>query len=186
MSYRLTQICTRSGDDGKTNLGTSERIDKNQPRIELLGTLDELNCTIGLILSDKKINPQIAAYLLQIQQELFDLGSELCPPYHPLISTKNIEQLEKILNELNNALPPLKEFILPNGDFGTAACHLARAVCRRAERCMVTLNQQEKLNAHMLIYLNRLSDVLFVIARVLAKEQHTTETLWKHERQPKE
>ncbi|EKD73047.1 MAG: hypothetical protein ACD_45C00473G0001 [uncultured bacterium] len=182
MSYRLSKIYTRTGDDGTTSLGGQERLLKNALRVETLGTLDELNCAIGLALSHPHVHPEVYQCLNQVQHDLFDLGGELCPPYQLVITADKITRLEQTIDQWNLTLPPLKEFVLPRGTPPSASCHLARAICRRAERCMVALNQHEKLNADVLRYINRLSDVLFVAARLLAKNEHCPETMWNHER----
>ncbi|MDR3477933.1 MAG: cob(I)yrinic acid a,c-diamide adenosyltransferase [Gammaproteobacteria bacterium] len=182
MGNRLSKIYTRTGDDGTTSIGDKNRILKNHPRLEVLGTIDELNSAIGVILAQKPSTTSINICLEAIQQELFNLGGELCPPYYTVITAEKIEHLEKQLDEWNNTLPPLKEFIMPGGNLKSASCHLARTICRRAERACVTLLQSEPFNTEILRYLNRLSDLLFVAARLLAKESQSEETLWKHER----
>lgn len=178
MGYRLTKIYTRTGDDGKTNLGDKNRIPKNHIRVEALGTLDELNSAIGLILSLEPIEQKIFNYLNKVQNDLFNVGAELCPPYPTFIQAEDIIDLEKKIDELNTVLPPLTEFILPRGTPATAASHFARTVCRRAERILVTLDQTDRLRTELICFINRLSDLLFVIARTLAKD-HNTEVLWK-------
>jgi cob(I)alamin adenosyltransferase len=178
MGYRLSKIYTRTGDDGKTQVGVGERIPKNHLRIEALGTLDELNCAIGLMLTNK-MTQDILSCLTQIQHELFNLGGELCPPYHVVITPEKISQLEQYIDQWNESLPPLKEFLLPGGNISSAHCHLARAICRRAERCLVALNQETEMNSEMLRYINRLSDLLFVLARVLNNQE---EKLWEKTR----
>lgn len=182
MGYRLSKIYTRTGDDGKTQVGVGERIPKDDILIEVLGTLDELNCAIGLMLSNQIHNTDVQNCLTQIQHHLFDLGGELCPPFHQSISAEKVKSLENKIDQYNTSLPPLKEFILPGGNVASAHCHLARAICRRAERHLVTLQHEQNINAHALQYINRLSDLLFVIARVLAKQDHQNEILWEHER----
>lgn len=182
MGYRLSKIYTRTGDDGNTHLGDGNRLHKDHPRLEVLGALDELNSAIGLILAHKPSHHTIVDCLTRIQNELFDLGGELCPPHHATISADNITYLENTIDEWNAALPPLKEFILPGGNLTSAACHLARTICRRAERRAVTLHQQQAISPEILRYLNRLSDLLFVAARLLAKETNSKEVMWEHER----
>lgn len=182
MSYRLSRITTRSGDDGKTNLGTNERLSKHHIHIETLGTLDELNSILGMVLAHEPTNQEIVIALKQIQQDLFDLGGELCPPYRQAITAKKIARLEALVEQWNATLPPLKEFILPGGNLKAASCHVARTVCRRAERCMVALHESEQLNADMLRYINRLSDVLFIAARMLARETNSREEFWDHDK----
>ncbi len=179
MGYRLSKIVTRKGDYGTTHLGDKKTLLKDHPRIEALGSLDELNSAIGLVIAYKPENSDITTTLLQIQQDLFDLGGELCPPYRIIIGKKQIERIEQKIQEWNATLPPLKEFILPGGNLKSATCHLARTICRRAERRLVTLNQDEKLNEEMLRYINRLSDLLFIIARILPQETSGEEVLWE-------
>lgn len=182
MPYRLTKIYTRKGDQGYTTLGDN-RLSKDDLLLEALGTIDELNSVIGFVLSHTIQNKEIENYLTQIQNELFDMGGELHLPQHKVITPEKIDQMEYMLDTWNETLPPLKEFVLPRGGHKTTACHIARTVCRRAERCMVKLHRQIPLNnAEMLRYLNRLSDLLFVAARMLAKESHEQELLWEHER----
>jgi cob(I)alamin adenosyltransferase len=182
MSYRLTKIYTRQGDAGYTSLG-DKRIAKDDLLVEAVGTLDELNSFLGLLISTHIPRPDITACLVRIQNELFDLGGELHIPEHIVITPEKITYLETQLDTWNAILPPLKEFILPGGNTASATCHLARTVCRRAERCMVRLNRQLALsNPDILRYLNRLSDLLFVCARVLAREEQAEEKMWEHER----
>ncbi len=182
MGYRLSKIYTRTGDDGKTNLGNNLRVAKNHPRLDLLGTLDELNSAIGMVLTQPPIAASIQQALTQIQHELFDLGGELCPPFHVVITAEHTTHLEKIIDEWNASLPPLKEFILPSGNIQAATCHLARTICRRTERSAVTLNNLEKIPGEAIRYLNRLSDLLFVAARMLARVTTSDEVMWEHER----
>lgn len=182
MGYRLTKITTRTGDDGSTNLGTGERLTKNHPRVEALGSLDELNSSIGIVLSEEPAHLDIVATLKRIQQDLFDLGGELCPPYRIAITPEKIQFLEENIEKGNALLPPLKEFILPGGNVTSAHCHLARTICRRAERTLVTLNQAEVLNPDILRYINRLSDLLFIIARLLSRESNHQEEFWQQDK----
>lgn len=185
MGYRLSKIYTRTGDDGKTQVSAKERIPKNSILIETLGTIDELNSAIGIVLAHKTNNLDLQWCLTDIQHELFDLGGELCPPHHCVITPDKIKRLENSIDEWNEVLPPLKEFILPGGSLTSASCHLARAICRRAERCLVALNQENPLNPDILRYINRLSDLLFVAARIFARDDHQAEVLWKHEKKSK-
>lgn len=179
MPDRLTNIYTRKGDDGNTSL-RNQRLPKNHPLVETLGTLDELNSALGLTLAFDVANPKLQEQLTEIQNTLFDLGGELAEPLYHAVTAEKISLLEKNLDEWNNQLPPLKEFLLPRGIPATAACHLARTICRRAERALVELDQQEPLkNPHILQYLNRLSDFLFVAARTLGQQGKTTEKLWE-------
>src|SRR5210317_1651837 len=173
MGNRLSKIYTRTGDKGTTGLGDGSRVDKDNLRVETYGTVDELNSVIGLLLASD-LAADIRDCLTRTQHELFDLGGELCMPGVVLIPESYVEQLEADLDRFNEALPPLKDFILPGGSEPAARCHLARTVCRRAERLMVTLGKQEEINQASLRYLNRLSDLLFVTARVLARAEGNT------------
>ncbi len=179
MADRLTKIYTRSGDAGLTGLANGERVPKTDARIEAFGTVDETNSAIGLVLSDTGLPTAVADSLSRIQDELFDVGAELALPGYTKIGPEYVLRLESELDELNSALPPLKEFILPGGGPAAAACHLARAICRRAERRAWTFSEAADVNPELLKYLNRLSDLLFVIARVLARQDGSTEVLWR-------
>jgi len=178
---RLSKIYTRTGDDGSTGLGDGSRTGKDSLRIEAIGSVDELNCAIGVLLCNELPN-QTQSALTNIQHCLFDLGGELCIPGTTIISTDRVEALEHYLDELNAGLPALKEFILPGGSQAAADCHLARAVCRRAERRTHSLAKAETINRVSITYLNRLSDLLFVMARHLNKEAGRTDVFWDHER----
>lgn len=180
MSYRLTKIYTRNGDEGYTTLG-DKPISKDDLLIEALGTIDELNAALGLISSQQIQNSDIANCITQIQNDLFELGAELHIPERVAMTAETVTKLEQILDTWNSTLPPLKEFILPGGNPKSAAAHLARTVCRRAERCIVRLHRQVTLsNPEILRYLNRLSDLLFVMSRMLAKESGEKENMWEH------
>jgi cob(I)alamin adenosyltransferase len=179
MGNRLSKIYTRTGDKGTTGLGDGSRVDKDSLRVETFGTVDELNSHIGLVLTGE-IDDSIRDCLTRTQHELFDLGGELCLPGYTLVPESCIKQLENDLDRFNEDLPPLKDFILPGGSESAARCHLARTVCRRAERLMVSLTKVEDINEVSLRYLNRLSDLLFVIARVLARAHGGSEVLWVH------
>lgn len=179
MGNRLSKIYTRTGDKGTTGLGDGSRVDKDSLRVETFGTVDELNSLIGLVLASDT-GGAIGDCLTRTQHELFDLGGELCMPGYTLIPGSCIDQLEADLDRFNEDLPPLKDFILPGGSESAARCHLARTVCRRAERLMVSLAKVEDINEASLRYLNRLSDLLFVIARVLARANGGSEVLWVH------
>jgi cob(I)alamin adenosyltransferase len=179
MGHRLSKIYTRTGDDGTTGLGDGTRVDKTHARIEAYGTVDEANSAIGMILAVPGLPADVMASLTQIQHELFDLGGELAVPGYRLITEAHVTALEDTLDRFNEALPPLKEFILPGGGPAAAACHLARAISRRAERCSWALAKQEDIAPEVTRYLNRLSDLLFVIARVLARHENGQEVLWK-------
>jgi cob(I)alamin adenosyltransferase len=182
MGNRLSKIYTRTGDDGTTGLGDGSRVPKDGVRVEAYGTVDELNSAVGVLLAVPHLPPAVADCLTEVQHELFDLGGELCIPGHRLISAAHVARLEKSLDAFNDALPPLKEFILPGGGPAAAACHLARTIARRAERRVWTLAKAETVGAEITQYLNRLSDLLFVLARVLARHERGTEVLWRHER----
>ncbi|MEO7067815.1 MAG: cob(I)yrinic acid a,c-diamide adenosyltransferase [Rhodanobacter sp.] len=185
MGNRLSKIYTRTGDDGSTGLGDGSRVGKDSARVTAYGTVDELNSTIGIVLACDGVTDAIREALTQVQHDLFDLGGELCIPGMATIQDADITRLESILDELNDPLPPLKEFILPGGGMAAATGHLARTVCRRAERAVVTLAHEETIRIQPQHYLNRLSDLLFVICRVLARESGHGEVLWHHERRPK-
>ena len=182
MGNRLTRIYTRTGDDGSTGLGDGQRVSKHHPRVEAFGTVDEANSAIGVVLASADVPEAVRACLLEVQHDLFDLGGELCMPGYNAIDAGFVERLEEALDALNAPLPPLKEFILPGGSPAAAACHLARTVCRRAERRVWALAGSEAVNPHGLRYLNRLSDLLFVVARVLARHNGGSEILWKRGR----
>ncbi len=180
MGKRLSRIVTRTGDHGSTGLADGSRIDKDAERIEVIGTVDELNSFIGLLLSET-VPPIVHACLNEVQNDLFDLGGELSLPQQTLIKTEHILRLEQALMEFNQYLPPLTEFILPRGSRATALAHVARTVCRRAERRLVALMRHEATSAENLKYLNRLSDLLFVIARYLGQAE--SEVQWDRHRQ---
>lgn len=178
MGNRLSKIYTRTGDDGTTGLGDGNRVAKDDPRIEAIGSVDELNCHIGMILAHKV--PAVVAQCLQnVQHDLFDLGGELSLPDYVSVNAHYVERLEHELDKFNAALPPLKEFILPAGGLATSHTHTARAVCRRAERRIYTLHKTNPVNIYILQYLNRLSDLLFVLARVCARHEQGKEVFWR-------
>lgn len=181
MGHRLTRIYTRTGDDGTTGLGDGTRVPKDELRIEACGTLDELNSHLGALLAGDCYDTLARQCLAEIQQSLFDLGSELCIPGLHVIEPPAVEWLEIWLDHWNDELPPLKDFVLPGGNPASAACHLARTVCRRAERLVVRLARSETVNPWSLAYINRLSDLLFVMARMLAR-RNTAEMLWQKAR----
>ena len=182
MGKRLSKIYTRTGDDGTTGLGDGSRVAKDAPRVEAYGTVDEANSAIGMILACAVVPPNVAAILTDVQHDLFELGGELCIPGHSAVTEAFIERLEKELDALNADLPALTEFILPGGGQAAAACHLARTIVRRAERRIASLSDIEAVRPEALRYLNRLSDLLFVIARVLARAEDGKEVLWNRER----
>ena len=181
MGNRLSKIYTRTGDDGSTGLGDGARVSKDSARVTAYGTVDELNSALGVVIACGPPAP-IEDMLTEIQHELFDLGGELCIPGSAMIHDADIARLETRLDGLNADLPALKEFILPGGGMAAAQCHVARTVARRAEREVVTLSHHDAVRAEAVRYLNRLSDLLFVLARVLARSAGHGETLWKHER----
>lgn len=182
MGHRLSRIYTRTGDDGTTGLGDGTRTVKESPRVEAYGTVDELNSVVGLVLAVRRLPTPVGRCLTEIQHDLFDLGGELCIPGHRAITTEFVTRLEETLDSFNAKLPSLKEFILPGGGPAAAACHLARTVCRRAERRVWALARVESVAPEVTQYLNRLSDLLFVLARVLARHERGTEVLWKRGR----
>jgi cob(I)alamin adenosyltransferase len=182
MANRLTQIATRTGDDGTTGLGDGSRVPKDDPRVEAYGCVDEANSALGVLLAVPGLPADVTELLTRVQHELFDLGGELCIPGHRAIGAAQVQAVEDALDAFNDRLPPLKEFILPGGGPAAAACHLARAICRRAERRTWTLARTQDVAPEPLQYLNRLSDLLFVLARVLARHENGSEVLWKHDR----
>jgi cob(I)alamin adenosyltransferase len=181
MGNRLSKIYTRTGDDGTTGLGDGSRVPKESLRVEAFGTVDETNSAVGVVLAVAALPESIRHCLTDVQHDLFDLGGELCIPGTRLITPAHVERLETELDDFNEALPPLKEFILPGGGPAAAACHVARTVCRRAERRCWSLARVEEVAPDGLKYLNRLSDLLFVLARVLAREHQGSEVLWRRE-----
>jgi cob(I)alamin adenosyltransferase len=180
MGHRLSKIYTRTGDDGTTGLGTGKRVRKDSARVEAFGTVDELNSHIGLILAANDLAPGVHDCLTRIQHQLFDVGGELCLPGEMAMGADAVEGLESLLDGFNADLPPLKDFVLPGGSLEAAVCHVARSVCRRAERRIWALARDEEVNEQILKYLNRLSDLLFVLARVLNRNSGHAEPLWKH------
>ena len=182
MGNRLSKIVTRTGDDGTTGLGDGSRVAKDCARVEAVGTVDEANSVIGIVLAVADVPDDIRDCLIEVQHDLFELGGELCIPGHSAIDQSYIDRLESDVERFNADLPPLKDFILPGGGEAAAACHLARTVVRRAERRAITLAGSESLRPEVTRYLNRLSDLLFVIARVLARNETGQEVLWKRDR----
>ncbi len=181
MGHRLSKIYTRTGDGGDTGLGDGQRVDKDTLRVEAYGTVDELNSLIGMVLAhDLPAHPRET--LIDVQHDLFVLGGDLCIPGRETLRAHDILRLEHVLDTFNADLAPLKEFILPAGGLATATCHLARAVCRRAERRVVSLHRTEPVGAQAIPYLNRLSDLLFVLARVIIRHEAGTEVCWQPER----
>ena len=178
MGNRLSKIYTRTGDDGTTGLAGGDRIAKNHIRIEAFGTVDETSSAIALVLAEA-LPDDIRSVLLDVQNDLFEVGAELSMPEYPGVDAASVTALEEALDALNEHLPPLKEFVLPGGDRAAAACHLARTISRRAERRCWELAAEADISPDLLRYLNRLSDLLFVTARVLARRDGGTEVLWK-------
>lgn len=186
MSNRLSKIYTRTGDKGTTGLGDGSRVDKDHVKIESIGTIDELNSVVGIILTES-IQDRLKDLFSGIQHRLFDLGAELSlPTGNDRLQAVDVDQLEQALDHYNESLPPLKEFILPGGTPAAALCHLARTVCRRAERNMVTLNKLQPVSAISLAYINRLSDLFFVLARWLNKQDDQPDILWKPAKKPED
>jgi len=188
MGYRLSKIYTRTGDAGTTGLADGRRVDKDSPRIEAMGTVDELNSSIGVLLAGmtgSALEPVHTA-LAPVQHRLFDIGGELAIPGVDIIEAADVTELEQLIDRFNAELPPLKEFILPGGSLQIAQAHLARSICRRAERRYLTLAAVETINPQALSYLNRLSDLLFVLARSIARLDDTPEVLWRPKPKPTE
>lgn len=182
MGHRLSKIYTKTGDDGTTGLGDGSRVDKDCPRVEAYGAVDEANSAIGIVLGFAIVPDDVRRSLTDVQHDLFELGGELCIPGHRAMRAEFITRLEQDLDRFNKDLPQLKEFILPGGGQAAAACHLARTIVRRAERRTSSLAKQEALGDEALKYLNRLSDLLFVIARVLCRVETGQEVLWNRKR----
>ena len=180
MGNRLSKIYTRTGDDGSTGLGNGKRIGKDSLRVNAYGTVDELNSSLGMVLACE-LPDAVRDRLIEIQHELFDLGGELCIPGMALIEASDIDRLESTLDTFNEDLPALKEFILPGGGSAAAHLHLSRKICRRTERDAVALSREEAIRPEAIRYLNRLSDLLFVLARVVARASGHGEVLWRNE-----
>ena len=180
MGNRLSKIYTRTGDNGTTGLGDGTRINKDSLRVEAMGDVDELNAVIGIMLTEP-LPDLIQKTLTRVQHDLFDLGGEICIPGHAMVKPERVDALENVLDELNDELEPLKEFILPGGTRAAAYCHLARTVCRRAERQLIRLNRNEAVTETSLKYLNRLSDLLFVMCRFITKAVGRPDVLWQNE-----
>jgi cob(I)alamin adenosyltransferase len=182
MGYRLSKIYTKTGDGGDTGLGDGTRVSKDHPRVEAFGTVDELNSLIGLIRAESQ-DEELDSWLSEVQNDLFDLGGELSIPGYTIVTPAHVTWIEERIDAVNSSLPNLKEFILPAGNRAASFCHLARSVCRRAERRVCTLQQADSTsNPNSLIYLNRLSDWLFVIARRLARANGGNEVMWSKNR----
>ena len=181
MGHRLSKITTRTGDDGSTGLGDGSRVSKDSDRVEALGAVDELNSSIGLLLTET-LPDDVRELLLDIQHSLFDLGGELSIPGYELMSSTDVSRLEERLESYNENLSPLKEFILPGGTRPAALCHIARGICRQAERRVVSLSNSDKTSSLARQYLNRLSDLLFVLARYLNYCNQAQDVIWQRDR----
>ena len=181
MGNRLSKIATRTGDNGSTGLGDGSRTDKDNVRVHAMGDVDELNSHIGLLLCEAMPDP-LREELISIQHDLFDLGGELCIPGYQLITEVHVARLDDLLEKYNADLPALTEFILPAGSRAASLAHICRTVCRRAERSIVTLGKAETIHDHPRQYVNRLSDLLFVLSRVLNRFAGGSDVLWQHER----
>lgn len=177
MANRLSVIATRTGDDGTTGLGDGSRTPKDAPRIAAMGDVDELNSVIGVLLTED-LPSDISTDLLAIQHDLFDMGAELCIPGHTALTDEHIARLDARLVHYNETLAPLREFILPGGSRGSAQAHVARTVCRRAERAVVALARVDPVNPPVRLYLNRLSDLMFVLARCINQHAGQKDTFW--------
>jgi len=178
MGHRLSKITTRTGDGGDTGLGDGSRVRKDSARVATLGEIDELNSAIGVLLAEP-VPEKVRACLESIQHDLFDLGGDVSIPGRATMTREQVDRLESLVEEMNGPLPRLKEFILPGGTRAAGLAHLARAVCRRAERSLVALSSSEKVTDEGRIYLNRLSDLLFVLGRVLNREGGAGDVLWQ-------
>ena len=181
MGHRLSKIYTRTGDAGTTGLGDGSRIDKHDPRMEAIGDIDELNCNLGLLLSET-LREDMRELLIDIQHDLFDLGGELSIPDSAFIAANTVTKLEQAIDRYNEELPPLKEFLLPGGSRAAAVAHLCRAVCRRAERRVLALAAETPVNPHATQFINRLSDLLFVCSRIVARDSGAGEVMWQRGR----
>ena len=184
MGNRLSKIYTRTGDAGETGLGDGSRTSKTEPRVEAMGSVDEINSSIGILIEELREvgNPEldtIADFLRYSQHRIFDLGGELSIPGYAIIQDTHVDRIETELDSLNDVLPPLENFILPGGSHLIASAHMARAICRRAERALVGIHQDQNINKSALQYLNRLSDYLFVVARTCARVTGVPEVLWE-------
>jgi cob(I)alamin adenosyltransferase len=178
MGHRLSKIVTRTGDAGTTGLGDGSRVAKDSVRIEAIGAIDELNSTLGLLLAEP-LPEAIAACLTSVQHDLFDLGGELSIPGYAAVDDTHVARLENAVEQFNADLPPLKEFVLPGGTRAAAIAHVARTVCRRAERALVHMASSEPVSDASRRYVNRLSDLLFVLARALNRAAGAPDVLWR-------
>jgi len=181
MGNRLSKIATRTGDNGTTGLGDGSRVAKDSLRVQAMGDVDELNSHVGLLLCEE-LPDALREELISIQHDLFDLGGELCIPGYTLIADTHVARLDALLEKYNADLPPLKDFILPAGSRAAALAHVCRTICRRAERAIVSLGNSEKINDNPRHYMNRLSDLLFVLSRVLNRFAGGGDVLWEKDR----
>ena len=181
MAHRLTRIVTRTGDDGTTGLGDGSRLPKSAPRVEAIGNVDELNSSLGVLLAEA-VPTEVRACLVDVQHDLFDLGGELAVPGLRLVTDAHLARVDAQVETFNEKLPPLKEFILPGGCRAASLAHVARTVCRRAERSVVALSADGSVSPLAQRYLNRLSDLLFVLARVINSAAGVTDVLWQQGR----
>jgi len=181
MGHRLSKITTRTGDAGETGLADGSRVAKDSPRIAALGEVDELNSALGVLLAET-LPADVRAALLDVQHDLFDLGGELVIPGQALLADAHVGRLEQLTERFNADLAPLKEFILPGGSRPAALAHLARTVCRRAERALVALARTDAVTTAARVYLNRLSDLLFVLGRTLNRAAGGADVLWRRDR----
>lgn len=179
MANRLTRIVTGGGDKGKTSLADGNRVAKDSARIEAIGSIDELNSFIGLFITAIDDQPELSELFRSIQNDLFDLGGELAMPGHDLIQQAHWQKLEKHASSLNAELPPLENFILPGGNEAVSRCHVVRSISRRTERRVISLSHEETVNINSRIYLNRLSDLCFIVARRLSQQSEAGEILWQ-------
>ncbi|MDA0977083.1 MAG: cob(I)yrinic acid a,c-diamide adenosyltransferase [Proteobacteria bacterium] len=184
MGKRLSKIYTRTGDKGETGLGDGSRVPKTHPRVEAMGSVDELNSIVGLVveellMEDEEALQPVADFLRSLQHRIFDLGGELSIPGFEIVTADHVKAIETALDDLNQHLPPLENFILPGGSRLIANCHMARAICRRAERNVAALAEVETVNTAAMEFLNRLSDYLFVVARSCARITGVAEVLWQ-------
>ncbi len=182
MGHRLSKIATRTGDDGTTGLGDGSRTRKDSLRIDAIGQVDELNATLGVLLTETLPEP-IREALVDVQHDLFDLGGELCIPGLENLPQQRVARLDELLDAYNADLPRLQEFILPGGSRAAAFAHVTRTVCRRAERALVALGSEETVRPACRQYLNRLSDLMFVLGRVFNREAGVADVLWEKGRE---
>ncbi len=178
MGNRLSKLYTKTGDSGTTGLGDGSRTEKVSPRLCAIGEVDELNCTLGMLIA-ANIPEAMQAVLIDVQHDLFDLGGELSIPGSSFVKSEAVKKIEETIDAYNADLPPLKEFVLPGGCVAAAAAHFSRAVCRRAERAILALHASEAVNIESIKYINRLSDFLFVVARTTARLDDVGEILWR-------